>query len=106
MTDKIHCFNERTWQDIMIENKTKEDWTREAMNSGIVYCGRLCEVILKLEQQNQKMKEALERACYCDEWWLEYSTICDCCEILEQINTETTTNGSDTVTELNNHTNK
>ena len=44
---------ERGWQDVMIENRLEKDWIKEAMHpeKSLMFCGRLCEVILILEKQ-------------------------------------------------------
>lgn len=51
--------DEKDWQDVMIEHKTQNDWTREAINpeTSLIYCGRLCDTVIKLEQENKKLNE-------------------------------------------------
>lgn len=58
---------ERNWQDVMIEHRQngtdKYEWHKQANSEGIMFCGRLCDTILKLEEENAaiiKMNEQLK----------------------------------------------
>ena len=53
-------MSSRDWQDVMIEHKTDDSWVDDAKENGMLYCGRLCETILKLEAENKLMEEFIE----------------------------------------------
>jgi len=54
-------IDKRGWQDVMVEHREETDWAKEALTpeTSIIYCGRLCETILKLEQRLDSAREVI-----------------------------------------------
>jgi len=56
--------NKRDWQNIMIEHSTTNDWIGEANDTPVIFAGKLCGTILKLEAENKAFKEGINhRVC-------------------------------------------
>jgi len=57
-------MSKKDWQDIMIEYKMGSDWFTESMTkeTSLLYCFRLCEGIIKLQEELDFTNNVLKQA--------------------------------------------